>query len=160
MLPSLMAWTIKKMLNNGSSVFVSLWKSFCRHDQMHAFVNSSYFCLACLKAYDHKDSHKCEGYCPNAELLLAMANLLMSQRDKSLWIKCDDCSRSFRTDTCFEKHKAATYATIYICRKFTFVHKSPVESSKGNLWQVSPLGDENFLSSTTRTGRRKRSTEQ
>lgn len=96
-----------------------------------AFVNSSYFCFACLKAYDHKESHECEGYCSQCRTFTCDGKSIDVKEDKSLWIKCDDCLRSFRTDKCFEKHKVATCAAVYICGECSnFVDKSRLPSGQ------------------------------
>ena len=82
---------------------------------MQAFVNSSYFCDKCLLGYDHRKGHAREGFCMQCRTFECDGKSIELDKNKSLWTKCADYLRSFRTALCFEKHKIETY------KKYTFV---------------------------------------
>ena len=92
---------------------------------MSGFIHSSYFCKRCLVGYDHKEHHACEGFCMQCKTFDCDGKALDVKEDKSLWIKCDDCLRSFRTQMCFNKHETKTCKNFFICSKCeSFVDKS------------------------------------
>ena len=81
-----------------------------------AFVGRSYFCYNCLKGYDDRKKHKCEGYCSQCRTFDCDGKVLDYDDDKTLWKRCDDCRRQFKTDLCFQKHvEEKTCKNIYIC---------------------------------------------
>ena len=81
-----------------------------------AFVGRSYFCYNCLKGYDVRKQHKCEGYCSQCRTFDCDGKVLDYDDDKTSWKRCEDCRRQFKTDLCFEKHvEEGTCQNIYIC---------------------------------------------
>lgn len=102
-----------------------------------AFVNSCYFCEACLKGYNNKKTHtKCTmgnsdtpicSQCRTHE-----CNARVEDGDKRDWLKCDECLRSFKTQLCYDLHlKIKTCENYYICQYCKlFVHKDrlPVDN--------------------------------
>jgi len=61
-----------------------------------AFLNQSYFCHTCNKAYCHQ--HNCPTNCHCC--------LQKGVCQKEDWIHCGDCNKWFVSQTCFNKHKA------------------------------------------------------
>ena len=83
-----------------------------------SFVGTSYFCYKCLKGYDKRKDHICEGYCSQCRTFLCDGKILDYDENRSLWKKCDDCRRTFKTDLCFQQHKGnSTCKNIYICEE-------------------------------------------
>ena len=62
-----------------------------------AFLNTSYFCHACHKGYDHTTDHLCDGMCHSCRGFDCHL-----QGDG---IVCDECDRLFKNQTCYDRHK-------------------------------------------------------
>ena len=83
-----------------------------------AFLNRSYFCQHCNKAYNEEmaENHNCKGQ-----------NCKGCRRGKkrcknfAAWIKpthyCNQCNRSFYGPDCFESHKQGTEKTKSVCKR-------------------------------------------
>ena len=84
-----------------------------------AFLNRSYFCRYCERAYDHEtaEHHNCKGQ-----------NCLACRRGKkrcknfATWVKpthyCAECNRMFYEPDCFEAHKKGTAKNKSVCRRW------------------------------------------
>lgn len=79
-----------------------------------AFVNRSYFCKLCSRAYDHEDSahHNCIGQnCPAGLQIKGMC------KNYAQWVprnvECSDCHCLFYGPDCFQHHK-----TTKLCGKY------------------------------------------
>ena len=84
---------------------------------MPAFVKLNKFCNLCLKGYNKKDEHACEGICMQCKTSECDAKL-SQEFDKSKWLKCDKCWRDFKTKTCYDKHmENETCENHFICKK-------------------------------------------
>ena len=75
--------------------------------KMPAFVNRSYFCVTCLKGYDHPEDHRCQNSCK-----------LCFQSDcvEEEWVYCNDCNRHFKSTVCFESHLKKNSRGTSVCK--------------------------------------------
>lgn len=81
--------TLNLLYNEGHyNVITSLTSAFC----------CDYYCEVCHVPYNTKENHKCGGTCP----CCCQSPSCPQDRVK---IKCDDCKRSFRGQTCYDNHK-------------------------------------------------------
>lgn len=65
-----------------------------------AVFSSGYFCSDCKVPYQNKNKHKCTKQCS--------ACRQNSVCDFAAYINCNECNRRFRSQICFDKHKAST----------------------------------------------------
>ena len=68
------------------NVITSLTAAFC----------CDYYCEECKVPYDHKNKHRCGGTCSSCQQSPRCVDQVK--------IKCDDCKRYFKGQTCFENH--------------------------------------------------------
>ena len=61
------------------------------------FLNKSYFCHRCHKAYDHTSDHLCSSMCRSCR---AFGCVLEGDG-----IVCNECDRLFKNQTCYDHHK-------------------------------------------------------
>ena len=61
------------------------------------FLNRSYFCHRCHKAYDHTVDHLCPAMCGSCR---AFGCVLEGE-----WIVCNECDRLFKNQACYHYHK-------------------------------------------------------
>ena len=61
------------------------------------FLNTSYFCHACHKGYDHTTDHLCDGMCYSCR---GFGCFLQGNG-----ITCQECDRLFKNQTCYDRHK-------------------------------------------------------
>ena len=71
-----------------------------------AFLDRSYYCHTCKKAYDHRADHLCPNSCeccrfPNCPIVS--------------WIYCDACNRYFKSQECFDRHKQSVGNAKSVC---------------------------------------------
>ena len=62
-----------------------------------AFLNMSYFCHVCHKAYDHTTDHLCKGQCQSCR------GFGCTIEDNG--ITCRECDRLFKNQACYDRHK-------------------------------------------------------
>ena len=62
-----------------------------------AFLNMSYFCHACHKAYDHTTDHLCTGMCHSCRGFGCVI--------QGNGMTCDECKRLFKNQVCYDRHK-------------------------------------------------------
>ena len=66
--------------------------------KLPGFLNRSYFCHRCHKAYDHTSDHVCTAMCD------------MCRGFECVWvgngIPCNECDRVFRNQECYDRHKS------------------------------------------------------
>ena len=63
---------------------------------MPGFLGNSYFCHKCRRAYSNALAHLCPGMCKSCRSFDCVVNDPM---------ECDQCNRSFKSKTCYERHK-------------------------------------------------------
>ena len=84
-----------------------------------AFLNRSYFCRYCERAYDHEtaEKHNCKG-----QNCIACRRGKKRYKNFATWVKpthyCADCNRWFYGPDCFEAHKKATQKTKSVCKRW------------------------------------------
>ena len=61
------------------------------------FLNTSYFCHACHKGYDHTVDHLCEGMCKSCRGVGCIT--------ENRGIICKECDRFFHNQACYDRHK-------------------------------------------------------
>ena len=61
------------------------------------FLNTSYFCHACHKAYDHTTDHLCPAQCQSCR------GFGCTIEDNGM--TCQECHRLFKNQTCYNRHK-------------------------------------------------------
>ena len=62
-----------------------------------AFLNMSYFCHACHKAYDHTTDHLCDGMCYSCRGFGCVI--------QGNGMTCNECKRLFKNQVCYDRHK-------------------------------------------------------
>ena len=62
-----------------------------------AFLNKSYFCHRCHKAYDHTTDHLCKAMCHSCR---GFGCILQGDG-----IVCNECNRVFKNQACYDRHK-------------------------------------------------------
>ena len=62
-----------------------------------AFLNMSYFCHACHKAYDHTTDHLCQGMCRSCRGFGCVI--------QGNGMTCNECDRLFKNQVCYDRHK-------------------------------------------------------
>ena len=65
--------------------------------KLPGFLNTSYFCHACHKGYDHTTEHLCDGMCQSCR------GFGCTIEDNG--ITCQQCDRLFKNQTCYDRHK-------------------------------------------------------
>ena len=65
--------------------------------KLPGFLNTSYFCHACHKGYDHTTDHLCDGMCYSCR---GFGCVLQGNG-----ITCQECDRLFKNQTCYDRHK-------------------------------------------------------
>ena len=65
--------------------------------KLPGFLNTSYFCHACHKGYDHTTDHLCDGMCQSCR------GVGCTIEDNG--ITCQECDRFFKNQTCYDRHK-------------------------------------------------------
>ena len=65
--------------------------------KLPGFLNTSYFCHACHKGYDHTTDHFCDGMCYSCR---GFGCVLQGNG-----ITCQECDRLFKNQTCYDRHK-------------------------------------------------------
>ena len=65
--------------------------------KLPGFFNTSYFCHACYKGYDHTTDHLCDGMCYSCR------GFGCTIEDNG--ITCQECDRLFKNQTCYDRHK-------------------------------------------------------
>ena len=78
---------------------------------MTGFLSTSYYCHKCRRAYSNKFDHLCPGMCKSCRSSECYVNEPM---------KCDQCKRTFKSRTCYERHKEQMNGTKSICET---IHK-------------------------------------
>ena len=83
---------------------------------MSGYLNRSYWCHPCKKAYDHRQDHHCENTCR----VCHNGNCLTTD-SVDAWTYCDDCNRYFKSLACYQNHKKdgsaiKKYSTI--CKQY------------------------------------------
>ena len=61
------------------------------------FLNTSYFCHVCHKAYDHTTDHLCKGMCRSCRGFGCVIH------DNGM--VCNECDRLFKNQACYDRHK-------------------------------------------------------
>ena len=61
------------------------------------FLNTSYFCHVCHKAYDHTTDHLCNGMCRSCRGFGCII------QDNGM--VCNECDRLFKNQACYDRHK-------------------------------------------------------
>ena len=61
------------------------------------FLNTSYFCHVCHKAYDHTTDHLCNGMCRSCR---GFGCVIQGNR-----MTCNECDRLFKNQACYDRHK-------------------------------------------------------
>ncbi len=74
---------------------------------MPAFLDHSYFCYECRKAYDSTVSHLCPAMC---KLCRAFDCPQGEPQD------CEECGRTFKSQACYDRHKEALGAGQSVCQ--------------------------------------------
>ena len=67
---------------------------------MTAFLSRNYFCKTCKVGYDHIETHRCTKKCH-----LCFIGDCTVKDDQPSWVFCQDCSRYFFNEQCFQNHK-------------------------------------------------------
>ena len=62
-----------------------------------AFLNMSYFCHACHKAYDHTTDHLCKDQCRSCRGFGCVI--------QGNGMTCNECDRLFKNQVCYDRHK-------------------------------------------------------
>ena len=75
--------------------------------KMPAFVNRSYFCVTCLKGFDHPEDHRCQNSCK-----LCFQAYCVEEK----WTYCHDCNRHFKSSTCFQNHLKLNSRGTSVCK--------------------------------------------
>ena len=65
--------------------------------KLPGFFNTSYFCHACHKGYDHTTDHLCDGMCYSCR---GFGCVLQGNG-----ITCQECDRLFKNQVCYDRHK-------------------------------------------------------
>ena len=73
---------------------------------MPGFLSTSYFCHKCRRAYAKKFDHLCPGMCKSCRSYECNVNEPM---------QCDQCKRTFKSRSCYERHKERTNGAKSIC---------------------------------------------
>ena len=82
-----------------------------------AFLNRSYFCRHCERAYYHEtaEQHNCKG-----QNCLACRRGKKQCKNFATWVKpthyCNECNRSFYGPDCFDAHKKGSKQTKSVCK--------------------------------------------
>ena len=76
---------------------------------MPAFTNRSYFCVTCLKGFDHPEDHRCQNSCK----LCFQTNCMEEE-----WTYCHDCNRHFKSSTCFQNHLERNSRGTSVCKTY------------------------------------------
>ncbi len=74
---------------------------------MSGFLGRSYFCCKCRKTYSSTIQHLCKGMC---EMCRSFDCPYVKLQD------CAECGRTFRSQTCYDKHKEALGAGQSMCQ--------------------------------------------
>ena len=65
--------------------------------KLPGFLNTSYFCHVCHKAYDHTTDHLCNGMCRSCRGFGCVI------QDNGM--TCNECDRLFKNQACYDRHK-------------------------------------------------------
>ena len=65
--------------------------------KLPGFLNTSYFCHVCHKAYDHTTDHLCKGMCRSCRGFGCVI------QDNGM--VCNECDRLFKNQACYDRHK-------------------------------------------------------
>ena len=65
--------------------------------KLPGFLNTSYFCHLCHKAYDHTTDHLCNGMCRSCRGFGCVI------QDNGM--TCNECDRLFKNQACYDQHK-------------------------------------------------------
>ncbi len=74
---------------------------------MPAFLERSYFCYRCRKAYNNTAHHLCKAMC---KLCRAFGCLYGEPQD------CKECGRTFKSQACYDRHKEGLGAGQSVCQ--------------------------------------------
>ncbi len=74
---------------------------------MPAFLERSYFCYRCRKAYNNTVHHLCKAMC---KLCRAFGCLYGEPQD------CEECGRTFKSQACYDRHKEGLGAGQSVCQ--------------------------------------------
>ena len=66
-------------------------------NSLPGFLNTSYFCHTCHKAYDHTTDHLCVGMCRSCRGVGCVI--------QGNGIVCNECDRLFKNQACYDRHK-------------------------------------------------------
>ncbi len=75
---------------------------------MPGFLNRSYFCYNCRKAYDSTVDHLCKAMC---KMCRALDCPFVEPQE------CADCGRVFRSQACYDRHKEPLGAGQSVCQQ-------------------------------------------
>ena len=75
--------------------------------KMPGFLNRSYFCHTCRRAYDKKSEHTCPESCKSCGRFDCVPGVT---------VKCKECDRTFKSETCYNNHKEPVGRARSICQ--------------------------------------------
>lgn len=95
--------------------------------KIHRVLNNQRkYCYRCKKTY--QTTHMCESSCSMCKGAEDHFKVWQTENDSKKWRFCNDCSRSFYSDTCFDLHKqngtCDKYWKCLVCKKVYRTHSA------------------------------------